>query len=198
MSEAPVRRCGECTLCCTVLRVDEIGKLGGEPCAHQGAGGCAIHASRPAVCRGYRCLWLRGGLDEADRPDRLGAVVDLVHPDALPTLYVREAMPGAFEGSPRLREIAERHREGMSVRIVTAGDVLDPERPVRVLLAGGEEQWVRGDRVEVHRPGQPVEVRRLPWLERAVRRLGLALERRKLGRFPARAARFRSRTGTGP
>ena len=193
MSDAPERRCGECTLCCTVLRVDEIGKLGGEPCIHQGAAGCAIHPSRPPVCRGYRCLWLRGGLEEADRPDRLGAVVDLVQPDALPALHVREARPGVFDRSSRLQAIAERYRESVPVRIAVAGDVMDSEREVRVLLGGGVEQRIRGDRVEVHRPGLPVELRRLPWLERVVRRLVLAAERSRLGRFAARAARFRAR-----
>ena len=67
---------GDCSLCCQVLRVDELAKLGGVPCIHQdvGAKGCSIHPSRPKICRAYRCLWLSGGLAEADRPHRLGAV----------------------------------------------------------------------------------------------------------------------------
>ena len=197
-ADTPRRSCGDCTLCCTVLRVDEIGKLGGEDCVHQQAhGGCAIYSTRPNVCRGYRCLWLSGGLGDADRPDRLGAVLDLLHPGIDQTLRIREAEPGAFDGSPRLQEIAAHYRASMPVRITDTGDVLDPERPYRVLLPDGDEQRVSGDRIEIFRDGHCVEERRLPWPERSVRRMVLLVQRRILRRFAARASRFRSRTGAG-
>ena len=74
---APGRVCGTCSLCCTVLRVDPLRKLGGVDCVHQrgGEAGCAIHgrAERPALCGAYRCAWLKGQLDLADRPDRARA-----------------------------------------------------------------------------------------------------------------------------
>lgn len=169
------RVCGSCSLCCTLLRVDELAKLGGTPCVHQRPeGGCAIHPRRPGICRRYRCLWLSGGLDDADRPDRLGAVLDLASRGGLPELVVHEALPGAFERSARLREIAERHRVAMPVRILDAARVLDPERPYRVLLPGGEEQRVAGERIEILRDGRLVAERRLPWLERLARRMLLA------------------------
>lgn len=181
-------------MCCLVLRVDEIGKLGGEACVHQRVkGGCAIHPTRPEVCRGYRCLWLGGALEDADRPDRLGAVLDLLQPGAVPTLRIREAQPGVYARSARLQEIAAHYRASMPVRISDTGDVLDPERPYRVLLPDGEEQYVVGDRVEIFRDGRRIAQRRLPWLERSVRRLLLFVQRRSLRRFAARAARFRSR-----
>ena len=90
------RRCGECSLCCTVLRVDELSKLGGTSCVHQDVDvpGCAIHAARPEICRGYRCLWLRGGLESDDRPDRLRAVVDVRTNGTSSWLEVREADRG--------------------------------------------------------------------------------------------------------
>jgi len=90
-----------------VLRVDELRKLGGTPCVHQHAGdGCRIHATRPGICRAYRCLWLGGALRDGDRPDALGAVLDVVSTGASTWLEIREAEPGAYERSPRLREIA--------------------------------------------------------------------------------------------
>jgi hypothetical protein len=180
------RACGACSLCCTVLRVDELDKLAGTRCRHQresDSGGCSIHASRPSICRAYRCLWLRGGLDEADRPDRLGAVIDLTTRGGAPTLEIREAVRGAVERSQRLRAIAQRFRESMPVRITDVEDVLDPDRPWRVLLPGGEENRVRGEWVEIHRDGARVETRRLGWLERIARRAQVAWRRRALRRM---------------
>jgi hypothetical protein len=182
--ETPGRSCGACSLCCTLLRVDEIGKLGGRPCPQQRlgdpAGGCAIHATRPGVCRAYRCLWLQGSLEEADRPDRLGAVLDLVTEGETPRLVLHEAAPGALERSPRLREIVELWRRTLPVRVIEPGEAMDPDRPFRVLLPGGEEQRVRGERVVVYRDGRRVGERRLPWLDRGLRRLVLAVRRRRL------------------
>ncbi len=180
------RECGECSLCCTVLRVDELRKLGGVDCVHQLAeGGCGIHPSRPEICRAYRCAWLQGHFDESDRPDRLGAVLDFVNHGGRLMLEVRQARSGSFDASPRLQEIAERQREGVPVRITDTDDVMDPDRPFRVLLPGGEEHRVTGDAIEVHRPGHPVELRRLPLVERLARRALLRV----------RAWRLRSRMG---
>lgn len=177
------RFCGECSLCCTLLRVDELAKLGGTPCVHQRPeGGCEIHARRPGICRRYRCLWLQGGLEQDDRPDRLGAVLDLASRGGFPELVVHVAEPGAFDRSARLREIAERHRVAMPVRILDCGGVLDAERPYRVLLPGGDEQRVAGERVEIWRGGVRVAERRLPWLERLVRRALLVARRVRLRR----------------
>ena len=182
------RQCGACSLCCTVLRVEELSKLGGVPCMHQRPeGGCSIHARRPQICRAYRCAWLRGLFEEHDRPDRLGAVLDFANRGGQLVLEIREARAGRFDASPRLQEIAERQRESHPVRILDADDVLDPDRPFRVLLSGGEEQRVAGERIEVHRPGRPVEVRRLPWVERLARRTTLRLRANRLRRAARRA-----------
>ena len=185
------RVCGECTLCCTVLRVDELGKLGGVPCPKLRSpeatralgGGCGIHERRPGICRSYRCLWLQGKLAEGDRPDRLGAVLDLVTTGVETRLEIHEAEPGAFSRSPRLQEIAEQLRAAIPVRVLDVGNVLDPDRPYRILLPGGEEQRVEGERVTRLRGGQVVEERRLPWLERMVRRVANRWRRRRFRRF---------------
>ena len=185
--EAPARECGGCSLCCVVLRVDELGKLGGVPCAKlRPRGGCGIHATRPGICRAYRCLWLRGGLPDADRPDSLGAVLDVTSEAGAPFLAIREASAGAFARTPRLREIADEFRRSMPVRITSAEDVLDPDRPYRMLLPGGEERLVEGEMVTVLRDGWPAETRRMPWLERSVRRLMLRFESGLVRRMPRR------------
>jgi hypothetical protein len=179
------RRCGGCSLCCTVLRVDELSKLGGAPCPklRPARDGCSIHATRPVVCRAYRCLWLRGGLDAADRPDRLGAVLDVVSAGGAAFLAIREAECGAFEGSPRLREIAARFRESMPVRITSAADVMNPDRPYRVLQPDGEEQRVEGETVTRLCDGRVVGTRRMPWLERSLRRAALRVQAWRLPRL---------------
>ena len=177
---AATRTCGPCSLCCTLLRVDELAKPAGRDCVHQrGTQGCAIHATRPPICRAYRCLWLQGGLEDDERPDATGGLVDLETTGVGLRLAIREAKPGTFDASPALRAIAERYRETMPVRISDLGDPLDPDRPFRVLLAGGVEQRVAGDRVEVFRDGVRVESRRLPWLERIARRVVLAVRARR-------------------
>lgn len=187
---AAPRRCGPCSLCCTLLRVDELGKLGGHPCRHQRIGhpqgGCGIHTARPAVCRAYRCLWLQGSLDAADRPDRLGAVLDLVTEGETPRLVVHEAEADRLERSLRLREIVEHWRQSLPVRVIAAGDALDPERPFRLFLPDGEEQRVHGERVEIFRDGVRLGERRLPRLDRWLRRLLLAWRRRRLSRQASR------------
>ena len=185
----PERACGECTLCCTVLRVDELGKPGGVPCRQlrEEQPGCGIHATRPAICRRYRCLWLQGGLEAGDRPDRLGAVLDLLTEAGTTHLAVRLASPGAFERSPRLRAIAERYRSFLPVRITDTVDVMDPDAPVRLLLPDGEEQRVEGEWVSVFRDGRFVERRRLPVPQRLARRVLLRLSRWRLARAQRRA-----------
>lgn len=176
------RVCGECSLCCTVLRVDALRKLGGTPCVHlAGAGrGCAIHTTRPAICRGYRCAWLQGSFRDEDRPDRLGAVLDFQTRGPTLQLSIREAVPGAFDRSPRLQEIAEAQRAHAQVRITDVEDVLNPERPHRVLLPDGEEQRVAGGRITHLRDGAVVSERPVPWVERGVSRLTAALTAAKL------------------
>lgn len=175
--QEPERSCGECTLCCTVLRVDALRKLGGVSCAALGARGCTIYARRPGICRAYRCLWLRGELAPGDRPDRLGAVLDLVHEGGATLLAIREATPGATETNPRLAAIAARWREAMPVRITRAAEARADDAPVRTLLPGGEEIVVTGDRAVRLRGGAEVERMRAPALERVVRRLQLAWQR---------------------
>jgi len=234
-ARAAGRSCGECSLCCTILRVDELAKRAGDDCVHQrrsesggtatagttrgeagtagatpreaaralaaaggahGAGaaaagtavvgGCGIYETRPSICRDYRCLWLQGGLEDEERPDRTGGIVDLETTGVGLRLAIREAWRGAFDASPALQSIAERYREQMPVRISDAQDVMDPDRPFRVLLAGGVEQRVEGERVEIHREGRLIERRRLPWAERWARRVANAWRARRLARWSAR------------
>lgn len=77
--ELPSRpKCGGCSLCCYVLEVPDVDTAAWAPCVYQCANGCAIHTSKPAVCKSYGCLWRMGGVKgEEVRPDRLGALYTL-------------------------------------------------------------------------------------------------------------------------
>jgi len=100
-------------------------------------------------------------------------------------LVIVEASPGVFDGSPRLREIAEAQREALTVRVSDTLDVEDPDRSYRLLLAGGLEHRVQGERVQVLRDGVPLGDLRLPWLERQVRRLVISWRRWRMKRSRA-------------
>mgnify|MGYP006270571377 FL=1 len=103
------RSCGGCTACCTVMAVEELAKPGFTPCGHlrepDGSGrqgGCGRYGSRPASCRSFECLWLRGLVltSEEHRPDRVGLV--LAPTEDRRTLVAREVWPGA-SASPAAR-----------------------------------------------------------------------------------------------
>jgi len=175
-----------------VLRVDELAKLGGQRCVHQQpAGGCAVHASRPAVCRAYRCAWLGGAFGDEDRPDRLGAVLDLVARGPMVHLVVRQADPQALDRSARLRAIVSETRRSMPVEIRDVDDVLDPDRPWRLLRAE-EELELAGDEVRVLREGRVVSRRRAAWPARVLRRIAQRVQMLRLSRWPSHEERMRS------
>lgn len=74
------RKCGDCTLCCKLLPVVELGKNAGQRCDHQRTGkGCSIYADRPVSCSLWSCKWLvdteTAGLP---RPDRAHYVIDIM------------------------------------------------------------------------------------------------------------------------
>jgi Fe-S-cluster containining protein len=171
---AAARSCGTCSLCCTVLRVDELGKRAGEDCTHQcGEKGCGIYEIRPEICRGYRCLWRQGGLEDDERPDVTGGIVDLETVGVGLRLGIRLKARGHFERSPKLRAIAERYRSEMPVRITDVEDVMNPDRPFEVLLPDGVSQRVEGTRIDVYRDGVLIEERVLPWAERWARHVSI-------------------------
>lgn len=74
-----MRDCGDCTVCCTLCHVPELGKVEGAVCEHCDQG-CRIYDGRPKSCASYKCEWLKGGLQEFMRPDISGAMIE-VYPE---------------------------------------------------------------------------------------------------------------------
>jgi len=189
-SRAAERECGSCSLCCTVLRVDELDKAAGRDCPHQrGEHGCGIYAKRPQICRGYECLWRQGGLEDDERPDVTGGIVDLETVGVGLRLSIRVEGRGDFEKSQPLQAIAERYRNEMPVRVSDAEDVMNPDRPFRVLMPAGVMHHVEGERIDVYQDGVHVERSVLPWAERWARRLSIAWRNHGLHRSSIRRRR---------
>jgi hypothetical protein len=56
---APGRECGDCTLCCKVMAIEQLAKPASSWCPHCKPGhGCRIYPERPDECRSFNCLWL--------------------------------------------------------------------------------------------------------------------------------------------
>jgi len=69
------RECGDCTVCCYVGGVPELGKPAHKKCCYENKG-CSIYNSRerPSICNNFQCAWLRGIGSENDRPDINGVM----------------------------------------------------------------------------------------------------------------------------
>jgi hypothetical protein len=56
------RSCGDCAMCCKLLRIDELQKPAYQWCVHARPGSkggcCSIYQDRPGACKGYACEWL--------------------------------------------------------------------------------------------------------------------------------------------
>ena len=69
----PGRECGECTVCCVQMSVDDpdLKKDDNVPCPHMIAHrGCSIHDRLPVTCKAWFCGWRFLNFSEAMRPDR--------------------------------------------------------------------------------------------------------------------------------
>lgn len=77
---SPSRRpCGDCTLCCKVIPVEELGKPANRWCDHAEARkGCTIYADRPNGCRFWSCAWAATPeWPEALKPNKTHVIFDM-------------------------------------------------------------------------------------------------------------------------
>lgn len=96
-----MRSCGDCTACCTVMGVQELGKAPGTSCVHLNQTGCTIYSKRPRSCQEYNCVWRQGHGLEEHRPDRFGVILSTTN-KPLPVVHeqgliAHEVVPGAFD-----------------------------------------------------------------------------------------------------
>lgn len=99
---APMRDCGDCTLCCKVFDVPVLDKPSGRWCGHCKPGqGCAIHATRPQYCRDFFCLWTTQGWLGPEWKPSLSKIVLTISPlNGMLTAQVDAQTPNAWRKEP--------------------------------------------------------------------------------------------------
>jgi hypothetical protein len=153
-------------MCCKVFNVPEFDKPAGQWCRHTVHGkGCAIHATRPTVCRAFFCHWMRNaGLNDSWRPDRSKLVIYPEIGGRRLVVVVDPSFPRAWTKQPfysQLKRWAAAAAQSDHQVVVFHGmnaTVILPDRDVAVgTVAVGDELFVH------RRAGQfEVEVRRRP------------------------------------
>lgn len=128
------RQCGDCQACCTAVGVNELGKPSNFKCEHQFEKGCKVYGKHPESCKTYKCIWLEGELDFADRPDQLGVVFH-VHEDNGFWLD-GHLLPGSEKNLPRIVEIIEKLLVQFDwlkgARLVSPTQVMNVDYPINL------------------------------------------------------------------
>ena len=104
----PGRVCGSCSLCCKLLRIEELDKPAGRWCSHCTAGrdGCNIYDTRPGSCRSFHCNWLINPELGADwRPTTAKMVLYYEPPARRLAVHVDPEFPSAWRGEPYYRQL---------------------------------------------------------------------------------------------
>ncbi len=106
---APGRDCGDCSICCVLPEIAELGKPARVVCRNLSEGRCSCYDRRPAACRAFNCLWLRGAVESDDpryRPGTLGVLLDayVLRPSGERRVVATEIWSGALD-EPPVREL---------------------------------------------------------------------------------------------
>ncbi|RTL06409.1 hypothetical protein EKK58_05510 [Candidatus Dependentiae bacterium] len=111
---AGMRPCDGCTECCTIIGVRSLNKLPGQRCKFVGESGCKTYPNRPQECRQFYCFWRFGYMDDEDRPDKSGIVLNPRQMNDVSFLMVSESRPGAVEKyADKLEDLAA--AQGVSI-----------------------------------------------------------------------------------
>lgn len=120
MNSPTGRVCGDCSLCCKLLAIEELGKVEGQWCRHcrPGAGACTIYEERPPACQTFACRWLvQPSIGDAWHPMVCRMVV-FTAPDqnmggVMLAVYVDPARPSSWRGQPYHAQLVEWARAGL-------------------------------------------------------------------------------------
>jgi hypothetical protein len=78
---------------------------------------CKIYPNRPKGCRDFICDWLKGQGTDADRPDKVGYVLDYTElPEQDPILQMYEYRVGCLKGE--YVEVLKRHWVSKGVPVI--------------------------------------------------------------------------------
>jgi hypothetical protein len=143
------RTCGDCTLCCKVMAIEELAKPAGSWCPHcKPRRGCLVYADRPGECRTFSCMWLVNELlDESWKPNRSKLV--LTTSDDGIEIRCDPGYPDAWRKEPFRSEIREWAISGEThdvTVVVVAGQrmiLVAPDREFDLGIVGPDERIVR-------------------------------------------------------
>lgn len=148
------RSCGTCTLCCKVMRIDELNKPKGTWCSHCNPGvGCNIYEERPDECRSFYCGYrFSHELGEHWFPASCKIVSVVESEGTRIAFHVDPSRPGAWREQPFYREIKAFSRSAVSERhqvVVYVGlraIVVLPDKDVDLGVVADDEQIITSER----------------------------------------------------
>jgi hypothetical protein len=147
------RSCGDCTLCCKLLAVKDLGKPRDVWCTHCKPGrGCLIYASRPRDCTAFNCGYLMSAdLGEEWKPNRskivlapeagVNRIIAFVDPQRADA-WKREPY---YSGLKKLAAGAAMHGGWVIVRVERHTYVIFPDRDVDLGDVGDDETVITGE-----------------------------------------------------
>ena len=151
----PGRVCGTCSLCCKLLRIEELDKPAGRWCSRCSVGrdGCKIYDTRPGSCRSFHCLWLiNSELGAEWRPTTAKMVLYYDHPARRLAVHVDPEFPSAWRSEPYYRQL-----KGWTCAAIDSARTPSPDAwlmaPILVYV---------DDRAIVMLPNRDIEVGRSP------------------------------------
>lgn len=142
------RSCDGCTLCCKVIRVDELQKPQWQWCPHCLVGkGCGIHARWPEVCGAYFCEYLKNpGVSKAWYPKTSHMVIEVLDDGATAHIYVDPDHPEIWRTEPYYSDLKASAREAVKVRcrltvhVGKAQTIIFPDRDVEFGIVEADEE----------------------------------------------------------
>jgi hypothetical protein len=117
-SVVPGRSCGDCSLCCKLIRVDAFDKPPGAWCSHcaPGRGRCKIYSERPTECIDFYCAWMVSpSLDDHWRPDKCKIVLQVESDGRLIAAHVDPSDPGAWRREPYFQTLKQFSTKGVDI-----------------------------------------------------------------------------------
>jgi hypothetical protein len=143
------KACGDCTLCCKVMAIEELAKPVSSWCPHCKPGrGCLIYANRPMECQTFSCLWLvNDQLDQHWKPNKS----KLVLTTSQDGIEVRcdPGFPDAWRKEPFRREISQwalsGETEDVTVVVIIGQKMIlvTPGREFDLGVVGADQRIVR-------------------------------------------------------
>jgi hypothetical protein len=183
------RDCGTCTLCCKVLRIDEVESPAGEWCKHCAPGkGCRIHPERPDRCRDFYCMWLsQEGLGPEWKPERSKIVLRSELNGQRLAAHVDPGSPGAWRRTPYFQVLkrwsadALAKQQQVSVWIGMHCIVILPDKEIDLGVIAPDEVVVSMTRMTPQGPEHGAEKMKLSDVEARQREWAAAKQRFDFG-----------------